>query len=58
MGTQSFMIHYQSLYHIVRQKSITIATVSATVPFNVSFCRALVGQNLALWYNLVASESI
>ena len=49
------MICYASLYHIVRQKSVTIATVLTTIPSNVSFPRALVGQNLTLWYNLVAS---
>jgi hypothetical protein len=55
MGTQSFMIRYPTLYHIVRHKSATVATVLATIPLNVSFRRALVGQNLTLWYNLVAS---
>jgi hypothetical protein len=54
MGTQSFMTRYLSLYHIVRQKSATVAIVLGNVPLNVSFHRALVGQNLTLWYNLVA----
>jgi hypothetical protein len=38
----------------VRHKSARIAKVLGTVPLNISFRRALVGQNLTLRYNLVA----
>jgi hypothetical protein len=48
------MTQYLTLYHIVRQKSATVATVFGTIPLNVSFCRALVSSNLSLWHNLVA----
>jgi hypothetical protein len=54
LGNQSFMTQYLTLYHIVRQKSATVATVFGTIPLNVSFCRALVSSNLSLWHNLVA----
>lgn len=37
------------------QKSAMIATILGTIPLNMSFRRALVGQNLNLWHNLVAS---
>ena len=54
LGNQPFMLQYPTLYQIVRQKSATVATVLDRAPLNVSFRRALVGQNLVLWYNLVA----
>ena len=38
----------------MRQKSATVASVFGRVPLNVSFRRALVGQNLFLWHTLVA----
>jgi hypothetical protein len=48
------MKHRQSLYQIVRRKSDIMARVFTVVPLNVSFRRALVGQNLILWNNLVS----
>ena len=54
LGNQTFMEQYPTLYNIVRKKSATVATVFERVPLNVSFRRALVGQNLILWHNLVA----
>jgi hypothetical protein len=31
-----------------------VASVSSTIPLNIYFRRCLVGNNLALWYKLVA----
>jgi hypothetical protein len=53
LENQSFMRQYPLMYHIVRRKNDTVASILNTIPFNVSFRRALVGQNLALWYDLV-----
>jgi hypothetical protein len=41
------------MYNLVRRKSDTVANVFNTIPSNVSFCRYLTGNNLALWNNLV-----
>lgn len=54
VGYRPLMVRYPSLYHIVRSKSATVAKVLESVPLIVSFCRALVGQNLNLWLDLVA----
>jgi hypothetical protein len=47
------MVQYPSLYRIVWQKSAMVANVFSLVLRNVSFRRALVGNNLILWHNLV-----
>ena len=47
------MRQYPSLYHIVRQKSDTVASILRTIPLNVSFRRTLRGHNLSLWYDLI-----
>ena len=43
---KTFKDKYLSLYAIVRRKGSSIANVMRSVPFNVSFKRVLVGQNL------------
>jgi hypothetical protein len=55
LGNLAFKDKFPSLYAIVRRKSSTIATVMGSVPLNVSFRRALVGQNLVYWHELCAS---
>ncbi len=55
LGNLTFKGRYPSLYAIVRRKSSSVANVTRPVPLNVSFMRALVGQNLAKWYELWAS---
>jgi hypothetical protein len=42
-----------SLYRIVRKKNLSVAQVISTTPLNVSFRRALVGDNWAKWLELV-----
>jgi hypothetical protein len=39
------MIKYPNLYKIVRKKNVSVAQVLNTTPLNVSFGRALVGDN-------------
>ena len=46
LGNLAFKDKFPSLYAIVRRKSSTVATVMGSVPLNVSFRRALVGQNI------------
>lgn len=53
LGDQPLMRQYPSLYHIVRQKSDTVASILRTIPLNVSFRRTLRGHNLSLWYDLI-----
>jgi hypothetical protein len=53
VGGQSLKSLYPSLYNITRKKNVTVASVLSTVPLNVSFRRALVGNNLNLWLQLV-----
>jgi hypothetical protein len=47
------MCQYHTLYQIARKKSDTMANVLRSILLNISFPRAIVGNNLALWYNLV-----
>ncbi|WVZ97139.1 hypothetical protein U9M48_042694 [Paspalum notatum var. saurae] len=44
---------YQVLYNIVHRKHDTVATVMSTSPLNVSIRRALVGNKLQPWHDLV-----
>jgi hypothetical protein len=47
-GKHAFKEQYLSLYNIVRRKSDTVEKVLSEVPFNVSFRRQLMGNNLIL----------
>ena len=51
----AFKDKYLSLYAIVLRKNSSIASVIRSVPLNVSFRRALVGQKLLFWHDLCAS---
>jgi len=50
----TFEYQYPSLYNIVRRKQATVATVLESTPLNVYFRRALVGDKLLEWNNLVS----
>jgi hypothetical protein len=39
---------------ITRQKNILVTSVFSMTPLNISFRRGLAGNNLTLWYRLVA----
>jgi hypothetical protein len=53
LGKDPLMLKYPSLYRIVRRKNVSVAQVLSTIPLNVSFRRALVGDNWDRWLNLV-----
>jgi hypothetical protein len=47
------MKHYPVLYNIARKQNQTVADLLSTRPLNISFRRALVGNKLRLWFDLV-----
>ena len=53
LGMSSLKEQYPNLYNIVRRKNAMVADIMSFVPFNISFRRSLVGQNLVSWHNLV-----
>ncbi|WVZ70175.1 hypothetical protein U9M48_018861 [Paspalum notatum var. saurae] len=53
LGDQPLKYQYSSLFNIVRKKNVTIADVLSFSPFNISFRRALTGNKLTEWHNLV-----
>jgi hypothetical protein len=55
IGQVPLMKKFPSLYNIVRKKNVSVAQVLSTTPLNVSFRRALVGDNWAKWLQLVGS---
>jgi hypothetical protein len=46
--------HYPLLYAITHRTNVSVASVFSMIPLNNSFRRGLVGNNLSLWYMLVA----
>ena len=55
LGNSSLKNKYPSLYSIVTRKNSSVASVMSTVLLNVSFRRALLGQNLIRQHSLCAS---
>lgn len=55
LGNQSLDKKYPSLYNLVRNKNEVVAKVVGRVPLNVSFRRAIVGDNLHAWHEIVAN---
>lgn len=55
LGNQPLYSKYPTLYNIMRNKKATVAQVLQSVPLNISFRRALVGDNLKQWLTLVES---
>ena len=53
-GQMPFKDKYPSLYKIMRHPHTTVASVLATRPLNLYFRRALVGNKLVEWQNLLA----
>jgi hypothetical protein len=45
---------YPCLYNITREKHLSVASAFSSVPLNISFRRALVGDKLLKWNELVA----
>ena len=48
------MQQYPTLYNIVRRKNQTVTATLCTTPLNIFFRRALVGDKLSLWLELVS----
>jgi hypothetical protein len=57
IGDKPLKDTYSSLYHIARDKHVTVSKVLSSRPLNISFRRSLVGNNLILWLQLVARVS-
>lgn len=53
-GDTSFDKVFPTLYSLVRRRNVSVAGVLSTLPLNVSFRRALIGDNRRYWYQLVA----
>lgn len=53
LGKETLMQSFPSLYNLVRKKNANRAQMFSTIPLNVSFRRALVGDNLIHQMNLV-----
>ena len=54
VGDKLLKVKYSSLFNIVRDRHASVAKVLSTSPLNISFRRALVGNKLVQWLNLVA----
>jgi hypothetical protein len=54
LGNFTLQQHYPLLYAITRRTNVSVASVFSMIPLNNSFRRGLVGNNLSLWYMLVA----
>ena len=54
LGNESLVNRYPMLYRIVRRKNTIVSRVLSTSPLNVSFRRALIGEKLVAWLELVA----
>jgi hypothetical protein len=55
LGNLPLKDKFPSLFNIVRRIQDSVATVLASVPLNISFCRNLVGRNLRDWHRIVVS---
>jgi hypothetical protein len=54
IGDKPLKDTYPSLYHIARDKHVTVSKVLSSTPLNISFRRSLVDNNLSHWLHLVA----
>jgi hypothetical protein len=57
LGDKPLKDTYPSLYHIARDRKVTISKVMSSIPLNVSFRRSLMDNNLSQWLQLVARVS-
>jgi hypothetical protein len=57
IGDKSLKDTYPALYHIARDRHITVSKVMSSRPLNISFRRSLVDNNLRHWIHLVAQVS-
>ena len=54
LGNKTLKDEYPALYRITRRKNVTVANVLNSRPLNVSFRRALSGNKLTQWLQLVS----
>ena len=54
LGSTLLKNQYPALYNLVIRKHDTVSKVMSSTPLNVSFRRALVGENMRLWMELVS----
>jgi hypothetical protein len=57
IGDKPLKVTYPSLYHISRDRHVTVSKVMSSRPLNISFRRLLVDNNLSQWIYLVARVS-
>jgi hypothetical protein len=57
IGDKPLKDTYPSLYHIARDKHVTVSKVLSSRPLNISFKRSLVDNNPSHWLHLVARVS-
>mgnify|MGYP005844884879 CR=1 FL=1 len=53
LGETPLAIQYPTLYNIVQCKEDYVGTVLQTIPLNIQFRRALVGERWTAWLHLV-----
>ena len=53
LGSTSLKNYYPALYNLVIRKHDTVSKVMSSTPLNVSFRRALRGNSLVNWHELV-----
>jgi hypothetical protein len=54
LGNHTLKKQFPSLYAITHQRNVSVASVFSMIPLNISFRRGLAGNNLTLWFKLVA----
>ena len=54
LGNKTLKDECPELYRITRRKNVTVASVLNSRPLNISFRRALLGNNLTQWLQLVS----
>jgi hypothetical protein len=57
IGDKPLKDTYPALYHIARDRHVTVSKVMSSRPLNISFRRSLVDNNLRQWIHLVARVS-
>jgi hypothetical protein len=58
LSNEPLNLKYPALFNIARRKHDTVANILHTTPLNVSFTRALLGNNLENWNRIVSLLAI
>ena len=54
LGETPLALQYPSLYRIVQRRDALVATIMQSIPLNIQFRRALVGDRWEAWLHLVS----